>query len=328
MDASPKIGVGHALRCVAIAEKLQESGFQSVFVGNTASIEWVDILINSIPEVQRFNFEDEFIIQEHYDILVIDSYSLASNSPFINSLPWKMTAAIVDESSPDYLVDVYIHPGPNYGWKLPKNAKPVNVLQGIDYVPIRKSITSIQPREEISSSNNVATIVGGGTDPNRFVESLIPEIEQITNDFEVRVFTSRQNLTSKNSNIHFYAPSSGVEKSFSESNLVISTAGTTVWEVASIGIPLGIAKAVENQRTNFEYFTSSGFAIEVGQFNGSRWKFEKEKLELLFDSPNYRKKISDKQKSLIGKNGLENLCHGLLNAAVTKLNLEKSDYAN
>ena len=76
MDASPKIGVGHALRCVAIAEKLQESGFQSVFVGNTASIEWVDILINSIPRVQRFNFEDEFIIQEHYDILVIDSYSI------------------------------------------------------------------------------------------------------------------------------------------------------------------------------------------------------------------------------------------------------------
>ena len=131
-----------------------------------------------------------------------------------------------------------------------------------------------------------------------------------------------------NSNINFYAPSSGVEKSFSESNLVISTAGTTVWEVASIGIPLGIAKAVENQRTNFEYFTSSGLAIEVGQFNGSRWKFEKEKLELLFDSPNFRKKISDKQKSLIGKNGLENLCHGLLNAAVTKLNLGKSDYAN
>lgn len=328
MDASPRIGVGHALRCVAIAEELQELGFQSVFVGNTDSIEWVNFLIDSIPRVERIESENEFTIQNDYDILVIDSYSLATKSHFIRNLPWKMTVAVVDASTPDYLVDVYIHPGPNYGWKLPENAKPISVLEGLNYVPIRRSITSIQTRDHISTSINVLTIVSGGTDPNKFIECFIPEIEQTKNDFEARIFTSQRHLTSKDRRISFHSPSDGIEKSFSESNIVITTAGTSVWEVASIGIPIGIAKAVENQSANFEYFTSSRLAIAIGQYENSSWKFEKENLELLLSSLDLRKTISENQKIVIKKNGLENIVLGLLKATTTKLKFEKSDNVN
>jgi spore coat polysaccharide biosynthesis predicted glycosyltransferase SpsG len=74
VDSSPAIGVGHAMRCAAIAEYLQEVGFKSVFIVKTSLMSWLERHIDSISIVKRVESEANFDMNSDVDILVIDSH--------------------------------------------------------------------------------------------------------------------------------------------------------------------------------------------------------------------------------------------------------------
>lgn len=316
MDASPTIGVGHAIRCVALAEEMESLGFSSIFVGRTSSIGWLEELIDSIPRTIRVESEELFEIENGSDILVLDSYHLEPNSGFIKSLPWKATAAIVDNSTPNYLVDIYIHPGENYGWQLPQVKGKRIILEGLTYVPIRKSITSIQHEVRENTETKIVTVVGGGTDPTKFIESIIPVLQDLEVNFEARIFTSNRNLSTLDSRIKILSPEDKIEQHFSESDIVITTGGISAWEVASMGIPMGIASAVENQNSNYEFFTSKGWALGIGMYENCGWSFSIENLKLLLTSRDILRSISREQKSASLKNGCSRIAHDLAEAVV------------
>jgi len=318
VDASPAMGVGHVMRCAAIAEHLQEMGFRSVFVGETSSISWLERHIDSIADVERVKSEADFETSPDVDILVIDSYQIDPNSVFLRGLPWRLTVALVDNVTPDYRTDLYIHPGPNFGWKLPLKSDSSVVLEGLSFIPIRRSITSIKRKKEKKGNKKIITIVGGGTDPTKFIENFIPVLDSINEDFEARVFTSLTHLSSKNKKITFCLPDVSIEKSLSESDTVVTTAGTSAWETASIGIPMGIARAVENQNANYEFFTSEGLALGIGSFKDGRWEFSRENLLTLLSSDKVRESITRKQALIIEKNGVANIVAGIFKAIETK----------
>lgn len=318
VDASPAMGVGHAMRCAAIAEHLQEVGFKSVFVGETSSISWLERHIDSIAGVERVKSEAHFETNSDSDILVIDSYQIDPNSAFLSDLPWRLSVALVDNATPEYCTDLYIHPGPNFGWKLPLKSGSSFVLEGLKFVPIRRSMASIKRNVRQDGDKRIITIVGGGTDPTKFIENFIPVLESLNQDFEARVFTSLTHLDSKNKKITFCLPEEGIEKSLSESDTVITTAGISAWETASIGMPMGIARAVENQIANYEYFTSEGLALGIGVFKDGRWNFSREKLFTLLSSDKVRESISHKQLSIIDKSGVKNIVAGILKVIIAK----------
>jgi spore coat polysaccharide biosynthesis predicted glycosyltransferase SpsG len=316
MDASPAIGVGHAIRCVAIAEEVESLGFSSIFVGETSSIGWLEELIDSIPRTTRIKSEELFEIENDCDILVLDSYHLEPNSYFIEKLPWKATVAIVDNSTPSYLVDIYIHPGENFGWQMPKIQWRSTLLEGLSYVPIRKSITSIQHEVRENAEIKIMTIVGGGTDPTKFIENITPVLEDLQIDFEARIFTSNRKISSSDSRIKILSPEDKIELHFSESDIVLTTAGTSAWEVASMGIPMGIAQAVENQNPNYKFFTSKGLALGIGLYENCRWSFSIENLKMLLTSTDKLKSIAREQNSVSLKDGSSRIVHDLADAVV------------
>jgi spore coat polysaccharide biosynthesis predicted glycosyltransferase SpsG len=320
MDATPNIGVGHAIRCLALAEELETLGFDSIFVGKTSSIGWLEDQIDSIPRTLRLTSEDLFEIKDACDILVIDSYHVDPNSKFIKNLPWKTKSAIVDSSTPNYLVDVYIHPGKIDGWQLPPSCKNKTVLEGISYVPIRRAVRSINHSIRSNIDKKVLTVVGGGTDPTKFIESIIPALQSLNLDFEARIFTSNTTLVSDDPRIRFFSPEDKIERHFSESDIVLTTAGISAWDVASMGIPMGIAKAVENQKSNFEFFTSQGLAIGIGHHDSHKWYFSIENLTTLLTSEAVLKSIAREQISLSLKSGASRIVHQLIDKIFSQVN--------
>jgi spore coat polysaccharide biosynthesis predicted glycosyltransferase SpsG len=320
MDATPGIGVGHAIRCLALAEELESLGFDSIFVGETSSIDWLEGQIDAIPRTTRLASEDLFEIQDSGDILIIDSYQVDPNSKFITSLPWRFTSAIVDSSTPNYLVDIYIHPGKRDGWQLPQSNKDKTVLEGISYVPIRKAIRSINHSVRSNINKKVLTVVGGGTDPTKFIESIIPILQSLNQEFEARIFTSNRTTSSPDSRIKIFSPDDKIEHHFLESDIVLTTAGTSAWEVASMGIPMGIARAVENQKPNYDFFTSYGLALGVGQYNGQEWNFSIENITSLLTVDTVLKSISREQNSISLKSGTARIVQDLIDEIIFKEN--------
>jgi spore coat polysaccharide biosynthesis predicted glycosyltransferase SpsG len=314
VDASPAIGVGHVMRCVAIAESVADLGFETVFVGTTSEIGWVEDQIDSVSGVTRATSELDFTISEGRDVLIIDSYEIEPESMFINDTRWLAKAAIVDSSTPDYIVDIYIHPGPNFGWNLPNAAADAKVLIGTQYIPIRKSISELKRPQFVSGNQRVITIVAGGTDPTNFIEEFVPLLESTTIDFDGRIFTSTNKLIVKDSRFSQRRPDSNLEASFLESDIVFTTGGTTAWEVASLGIPMGIAQAVENQYQNYKYFSENNLAVGIGSYSklAQEWNFNLESIFSLISSEKANLEMVENQLSLSISHGSQRIVSDLI----------------
>ena len=314
VDASQTIGVGHVMRCVAIAESIAESGFKTVFVGRTSQIAWVENQIDSISGVTRITSESDFNFSNRRDVLIIDSYEIDPDSAFINDSRWLAKAALVDSSAPDYIVDIYIHPGPNFGWKLPEAAAQAKVFIGTQYVPIRKSISELASTRLDSNYPKIITIVAGGTDPSNFINEFIPLLASTTIDFDARIITSKENLRIQDSRFSQYSPNMNLEGFFLNSDIVFTTGGTTAWEIASLGIPMGIAQAVENQRGNYEFFTANNLAVGIGTYSKStqKWDFYMNPILSLFSSEPIKLRMVENQLNLSIRNGSQRLVSDLI----------------
>lgn len=53
---------------------------------------------------------------------------------------------------------------------------------------------------------------------------------------------------------------------FAAADLVLSGAGTTIWELAALGVPMAIIRLVENQAQNYAYAVERGMAAGLGGF--------------------------------------------------------------
>lgn len=306
------------MRCVAVAEVLDEMGFSTTFVGATSHIGWLENKIDAIPKAARVSSEREFTIRKGKDILLLDSYDINPNSEFISDSSWFARIVFVDNSTPTYLADIYIHPGPNFGWRLPLEASEACVLQGTDYIPIRKAISELDYQYPSSLRKNVVTVVAGGTDPTNFIKEIIPVLSALREDFEARIFTSSNNLSLTDSRFIKHSPNTNLETSLVESNIVITTGGTTAWEIASLGIPMGVAEAVENQKPNYLYFTENNLAIGVGSYSNNlkRWIFDSEKLKELLATRNLHPRMIQNQLALQIRKGSENIASDLIKELV------------
>ena len=81
---------------------------------------------------------------------------------------------------------------------------------------------------------------------------------------------------------------------------------------------MGIARAVENQIANYEYFTSEGLALGIGEFKDGHWVFSRDKLLTLLSSDKVRESITRKQLSIIDKSGVKNIVAGIFKAIIAK----------
>ncbi len=302
------------MRCVAVAEVLDQLGFSTTFVGATSGIGWLEKRIDAIPKADRVSSEKEFTIRKGKDILLLDSYELNPNSEFFCDTSWFARAAFVDSSTPTYLADIYIHPGPNFGWRLPQEASEACVLQGNNYIPIRKSISELNYEYQSTLPKNVVTVVAGGTDPTNFIGGIIPVLSALHEDFEAHVFTSSENLSITDSRFVKHSLNEDLETSLVDSNIVITTGGTTSWEIACLGIPMGIAEAVENQKPNYLFFTENNLAIGIGSYSNNlkRWKFDSDKVKELLSTRNLQSQMIQNQLALQIRKGSENIASDLI----------------
>lgn len=318
VDASPEIGVGHVMRCVAVAEILDELGFPTIFIGTTSSIDWLERKIDAIPGASRVTSEKALTIRTGKDILFLDSYDIKPNSEFIRNAKWFSKVAFVDNSTPNYLADIYIHPGPNFGWRLPLGISESSILQGTKYIPIRKTISELNYEYPSTLGKNIVTVVAGGTDPTNFIDEIIPLLSSLNEDFDARIFTSNENLLITDSRFSRLSPRTNLEASLVDSNLVLTTGGTTSWEVASLGIPMGIAEAVENQKPNYLFFTENNLAIGIGSYSNTlkRWEFNRDKVIDLFSSKRNHSEMIQNQLALQIRKGSINIASDLINELV------------
>ncbi len=307
-DASQHIGSGHVMRCSAIAEEAISLGVDCIFVGTIQGVNWLESSVRGtgFSNIVR---PDLYLCENGYDILLVDSYKIHKDDPFLFRSNWKKTVAIVDEATPIYEVDMYIHPGFHSDWF---KGDPRKLLTGPEYIPFRKSIRKIG----VSENQRLHKIVvfGGGTDIYNFGFEIAKILTRFQN-FDTAVFFSKQKLEIKAIDDRFEVFDFGdhLDAEINTSDLVLTTAGTSSLEIIARELPLGIVCAVDNQIMNYRSLGENEIAAQIGErVSRGIWNFEIEELSKLINDLNYRIALINKSQGVLDLYGSRRIVDKIL----------------
>ena len=270
-DAYRMSGAGHVMRSSVIAEELIDRGYEVIFIGDTKEIPWVNEYIISLG----------FVTNPISDTLILDSYDIRIEDPFIQPRNWSKTLVLVDDSTPAYVANIYIHAGAETSWRIPKSATSSIFVTGLEYLLIRKSLKKLKNTYRPAESNNIL-ISSGGSDPFGFAQSLVNLLAKSNSRFHAIVLAQDCELPQNDNRFELIKLGKDYEAMLSELNLVFTTAGTSSWEYVFLGIPTALASAVKNQERNYRYQIDNGFSWNLGYRNlHGIWQFNKSLIRMV-----------------------------------------------
>ena len=275
------------MRSSVIAQELIDRGYTVIFVGDISEIPWVQEYISGLGFREILTSKDEFISDPKQDILILDSYEVSVKDQFIQPFNWRRILVLVDDVTPAYAADIYVHPGAKTNWKISNSASSFIFVAGLEYLLIRKSLHKLKTEVgRVSDSKVNFLISSGGSDPFKFAENLVRLISDYEFQFHAFVLAPDFILPESDGRFEIIRLGSQYEEILKRVDFVLTTAGSSSWEYLYLGIPIALAKAVQNQDQNYRFQIGNDFCLDLGQRDADDiWHFNTLLIErLLADS--------------------------------------------
>lgn len=299
-DVSKFSGAGHLMRCIAIFQEIQKRGFPTIFIGKVVDVPWAKHVIEDFGFVQVFNDQESFVGDPQNDILIIDSYVIPINDPFLSRDSWRKIIALSDEHSPKYQVDLCIRPNLNY--MLSHNTKP-RILTGPLFFPIRNQIKKIKAFENESTTVNLI-IVGGGTDYKEFSSTIATCLKDLKIRFRANFFSDDRSIEEMDSRFRVFRFGTDIDSLLSASSMAITTASTSAIEFIAREVPTGIVQAIDNQKEYYQYLSNQFLAKPLGIHTEGLWNIDATALKDFMSNLETRYKLRSNIVGLIDLKGV------------------------
>ena len=284
-DGGEKVGAGHIMRCLALAQEWQHQGGEVVFLIPSAAELFRDRLIaegirvDTIAEEGRFDAERvrERVEALGAQALVVDGYDFATD--FFRCTRTSAKSAVLDDGG-DHLdadVDVLINPNPHADAAMYEDAQAAVRLLGARFTPLRREFRFARGAGTRSKPPLHVLVTLGGSDPDDVTSSVLTSLElgvaqgRIAQEaFEVFVLLGPA-----------YGPVDAIERrgaglpfsvSFAHgardmlahyrwADVCISGAGSTTWELEHLRIPQLAICLADNQRPIRTWLEDHGRAL-------------------------------------------------------------------
>jgi len=306
-DASPDIGSGHVMRCSAIIEEAHARGIECLLVGSLGSIQWIEERYVTVkcPVISQEDFRNS----QRGDVLILDSYSIASDDKFVTQHQWRSTVDISDEKSPVRNFNLIIHPGLSGDWFTGNRA---NFLFGPKYIPIRKSILKGLGSQPGKPTRIV--IFGGGTDTYGFAKNMGHELRNLSGFDQAIFFSSERDYIEKlDPRFHVLPLGRALDEELSKANIVFTTASTSSLEVVARELPLGVACSVDNQIEYFEALESSKVAAQIGErVTSGSWKMRSDVIKNLINDEKFQEELRSATHDFIDLDGAKRIVDAII----------------
>lgn len=281
-DIGPSIGVGHVMRSLALAEELAVRGIEPVFLADAQSVPWAaeQIARRGFPAEQPLNGLDDldWLTRSAVDAIVIDSYLLPNEGYRAVRARGLRSMAIVDGPLRSAEADLYLDQ--NVGSELDEVALPEGStrLAGLQYALLRDEIRAHRPEGPPVSSPTPephVLAVFGGTDPLGVGPVAVEALARTRRPFRLTLVAPREELRVRAEEVPLFAGQSlhvtGLTGRLGElvrsADLVVSAAGSSAWDLLSLGSCAAFVVAADNQEVGYRRLVSAGMAAGLGRFD-------------------------------------------------------------
>ena len=288
-DASPRIGMGHVMRCLALAQAWQEVGGQATFLMTTETpmlaarltAEGMDVarLLAAQPGSTQDAQQTACLAQQNEaDWVVVDGYHFDAD----------YQQAIKKANLPLLFVDDYGHASHYYAdLVLNQNIHAdeslyasreqyTRLLLGTRYTLLRREFWPWRSwRHEVPPVARQVLVTLGGADPDNVTLKVIQALSQVhVGGLEavVVVGSSNPHREALRSAVGYSGCAIHMEHNVVEmpalmawADLAISAGGSTCWELALMGVPSLLLVLADNQQLVAEGLDAAGAAVNLGR---------------------------------------------------------------
>jgi spore coat polysaccharide biosynthesis predicted glycosyltransferase SpsG len=272
-DAGVVQGTGHVMRCLSLAEKLLQKGHRVGLFTNTSEITWLEAAI-SASGVEVFRVKADELVPEHLegfpaDWLIVDSYQIPSEEISAVNKDLRVLA-IVDGDARGITASAYLDTNlfsEKLSWPAEVEEK---LLAGSKFALVRDGVL-------IHKRSNPELIVGnppkvlvflGGSDPYGFSPLLAKALARVGAPFEATFIapeTSHESIRTalgdNSSKVAVIGLTPKLTDYYEGVDVVISAAGTSAWDVCSLGVPALLLAVVDNQEFSLAQIAEHGLTL-------------------------------------------------------------------
>jgi UDP-2,4-diacetamido-2,4,6-trideoxy-beta-L-altropyranose hydrolase len=331
-DFGPKYGLGHLMRCISLAEGFQQfSQIKTICLTNKFDEKFKDLLYSSGMETvtfsdQTFGLEynlEDYIPSSLNSITLFDNYDVTFEQMLTYKRKYHNLLAIDDLADRKFDVDLIVNQNINSEKLQYKATNTPVLLQGTDYVLLRKNILEMElsPQKE-----RIFMSFGGGEVLSR-IQSFLQMFQEINNqlvetitidfilDVDHKSLESVAYLLKDFDKITFnlISQSYDLSSTMAQADFAITAGGSTVFELAQLGIPQLIFMIDKNQETTGQELNTKGF----GLCSGYIWDLkENEFVKLFFEflrDETMKKNMSQKGRDLVDGKGVERVVNQVMN---------------
>lgn len=336
-DANTRMGTGHLMRCIALAQALQNQGERTIFLSYIEKDVLRKMICDKGFEVVSIDNphphpDDENQVRNLLAYkgkaqptwLVLDGYHFdPAYQSALRATGCKVLVIDDVAHQPEYHADILLNQNihaPNLNY----NCSPDTVrLLGTRYALLRKEFLNWKgTKREIPETARHILVTLGGADPENVTLTVVRALKCLKRgDLKVKIVVGPANPNQENiekqlncSLSHFQVLSSATDMPslMAWADMAVSAAGSTSWELSFMGVPFAVVILADNQEGNAEGLAKAGGAINCGWSHSLSTERLAERLAELIDSRSKRMKLSEIGRQLVDGKGVERVVQRIL----------------
>lgn len=292
------------MRCLTLSEGLLRRGHEVHFVTNETGVPWLEAVLGSSPVVIHRTVQHcidlELFTAIAPDWVVVDSYEIPAES--INGLQslFKLFA-IIDSDDRGIVADLYLDhnlgaetlPWPDHVSR--------HLLAGNTFALVRDAILAQRKTEPWKLNTLAPHILAfmGGSDPTGTICLAGEVLSQLETQVQSTIVASTawqsrlHKILARNPDCRVLMPTPELPELLSNSDIAISAAGTSAWELCTLGIPSVLMAVVDNQDESLARLVTGGYALGITRDQMNVEKLS-EAVTTLLNNENIRRELSQR----------------------------------
>lgn len=317
-EGGKNIGLGHISRCTSLYDEISSRGINVDFIvfGDVEEVEF----LRERPIVNDNWLQKEYLVENisSEDYVIVDSYKADRELYDIIAQNSKKAIYIDDNGRLNYPVGTIVNPALD-SCHIPYSNSSENVLlTGSKYVILRSSFIGLET-ELIGEDLNRVLIMMGGTDVRNITPLIIDKLCKENPDIIFDVIIGNLQLESRNEkmnlkNVNYHVNISEKEMCHMmlKSDLAITAAGQTTYELMATKTPFIAVQVIDNQLNNISSISEHISSKVVLKYDEDYFIETLQKIFTDLKEINFRKSIIKKMSDSIDGFGRKRIIDALL----------------